>query len=249
MTAAGKAALESASRPPIQLVTIGSGDAEIKIGNETQLYRHEEKFHRPTAVAVRISDTLDDGGARPRGRRRSASWRSSGWALRIRVNLVAVDNESGDAGALREGGEAGRGEVGPGLRVDVGQGRQPRRRRPRRSAGQRPLLYISDPAQAEAAAKVAKDENCPLAIRADGLEALAELTAKISAAGVEQIVLDPGHAGPEGDARGPDQDPPAVAEELPPAGLPDDRLHHRRRSDHAGGRGEHATWPSTPAWW
>src|SRR4030065_100148 len=60
VTEAGKAALASASRPPIQLVVIGTGDKEIKIGNETQLYRHEEKFHRPTAVAVRISDALDE---------------------------------------------------------------------------------------------------------------------------------------------------------------------------------------------
>ena len=80
VTAAGKAALESASRPPIQLVVIGSGDAEIKIGNETQLYRHEEKFHRPAAVAVRISDTLDDAAIAARADGRSASWPSSGSA-------------------------------------------------------------------------------------------------------------------------------------------------------------------------
>ena len=60
VTAEAKAALESASRPPIQLVTIGTGENEIKIGNETQLFRHEERFHRPAAVAVRVSDTLDD---------------------------------------------------------------------------------------------------------------------------------------------------------------------------------------------
>jgi acetyl-CoA decarbonylase/synthase complex subunit gamma len=62
-------------------------------------------------------------------------------------------------------------------------------------AGRRPLLYISDPAQALAAAAVAKKEDCPLAVRADGLEALAELTAKLDAAGVEQIVVDPGTRG------------------------------------------------------
>jgi acetyl-CoA decarbonylase/synthase complex subunit gamma len=56
-------------------------------------------------------------------------------------------------------------------------------------------LYISDPAEAEAAANVAKEENCPLAIRADGLEALAELTPKVADAGVEEIVVDPGTRG------------------------------------------------------
>ena len=66
VTAEAKAALESASRPSIQLVTIGTGQGEIKIGNETQLYRHEEKFHRPAALAIRVSDTLgeDDIAAR-----------------------------------------------------------------------------------------------------------------------------------------------------------------------------------------
>ena len=84
VTAAGKAALESASRPPIQLVTIGSGDAEIKIGNETQLYRHEEKFHRPTAVAVRISDALDDAAVGRTGRGHRQARASSGSASRSR---------------------------------------------------------------------------------------------------------------------------------------------------------------------
>jgi acetyl-CoA decarbonylase/synthase complex subunit gamma len=61
--------------------------------------------------------------------------------------------------------------------------------------GRRPLLYVSDPAEAEAAAKTAKEHRCPLAIRANGLDALAELTAKITAQGVEEIVLDPGTRG------------------------------------------------------
>ena len=54
------------------------------------------------------------------------------------------------------------------------------------------LLYISDPAEAEAAAAKAKEAGCPLGIRADGVEALAELAPKIAEAGVEEIVLDPG---------------------------------------------------------
>ena len=44
---------------------------------------------------------------------------------------------------------------------------------------------IADQAQAEAAAKVAKENSCPLAVKADGLDALAELTPKIADAGVE----------------------------------------------------------------
>ena len=71
-------------------------------------------------------------------------------------------------------------------------------------AGQRPLLYISDPAQAEAAAGSPSRANCPLAVRADGLEALADLTAKIAAAGRGGNRARSRHARPEGHARGAD---------------------------------------------
>ena len=96
VTAEAKAALESASRPPIQLVVIGTGEQEVKIGNETQLFRHEEKFHRPTALAIRVSDTLDDAAL-------AAKLEAIGKlqfervGTKVGVNLVAVDNESGDA--------------------------------------------------------------------------------------------------------------------------------------------------------
>ncbi len=94
VTSQASAALEAASRPPIQLVTIGTGGNEIKIGNETQLYRHEEKFHRPTAIAVKISDRWEEAAITERAAAigRLAFDRVG---VRIRVNLVAVDSESG----------------------------------------------------------------------------------------------------------------------------------------------------------
>jgi acetyl-CoA decarbonylase/synthase complex subunit gamma len=93
VTPEAKAALDSASRPPIQLVVIGTGSGEIKIGNETQLYRHEEKFHRPAAVAVRIADTLDDAQVAARAEAIGGlAFERVG--TQTRVNLVAVDNQS-----------------------------------------------------------------------------------------------------------------------------------------------------------
>ena len=60
MTEEGKAALSEASAPPQQLVTIGTGEAKLEIGQETVLFRHEERFHRPAGVAVR-NDSGDGG--------------------------------------------------------------------------------------------------------------------------------------------------------------------------------------------
>jgi acetyl-CoA decarbonylase/synthase complex subunit gamma len=190
VTPAAVAALESASRPPIQLVTIGSGEAEVKIGNETQLYRHEEKFHRPTAVAIRVSDALDDAALAARAEA-IGKLVFERVGVRIRVNLVAVDNESGSPDRFEKAARLAAEKSGLAC-VLLSSKPEGLQRAAAALAGKRPLLYIADPAKAEAAARVAKDANCPLAVRADGVEALAELTGKLNAAGVEQLVLDPG---------------------------------------------------------
>lgn len=193
VTAEAKAALESASRPPIQLVRIGSGEREIKIGNETQLYRHEERFHRPTAVAVRIDDSLDDEAVAARAEAIGRlSFERVGTT--IGVDLVAVDNVSGDAARFEQAAKLAAEKSGlPCVLMSA----KPENLDKAAGAlsGGRPLLYITDPARAVAAAAVAKDNSCPLAIRADGLEGLAELSPRVAEAGVEEIVLDPGTEG------------------------------------------------------
>ncbi|MCP4377378.1 MAG: acetyl-CoA decarbonylase/synthase complex subunit gamma, partial [bacterium] len=52
--------LSDASAPPQRLIKIGSEANLIEIGQETVLYRHDEKFHHPTAIAMRLPDTTDD---------------------------------------------------------------------------------------------------------------------------------------------------------------------------------------------
>jgi acetyl-CoA decarbonylase/synthase complex subunit gamma len=58
--------------------------------------------------------------------------------------------------------------------------------------GTRPLVYGATPDNWEAFAELAKKYDAPMAIRADSLGGLAELTEKIKGMGVEDIVLDPG---------------------------------------------------------
>jgi acetyl-CoA decarbonylase/synthase complex subunit gamma len=193
VTDAGKAALESASRPPIQLVTIGSGEAEVKVGNETQLFRHEEKFHRPTAIAVTISDSLDENAIAERAEA-IGKLVFERVGTQVRVNLVAIDNQSNDPGRFAVAAKLAAEKSGLPCVLMASKAAN-LKAAAEAVSGTRPLLYIADPLQAEDAARVAKDARCPLGIRADGLESLAELTPKITALGVEEIVLDPGTRG------------------------------------------------------
>ena len=46
--------------PPIKLVTIGTGDRALKIGNEEVVYRHEKTFVHKPGIALLISDKEPD---------------------------------------------------------------------------------------------------------------------------------------------------------------------------------------------
>jgi acetyl-CoA decarbonylase/synthase complex subunit gamma len=60
------------------------------------------------------------------------------------------------------------------------------------AGGTKPLVYGATADNWEAFADLAKKHGAPMAIRADSLEALADLTAKVKGVGVDDIVLDPG---------------------------------------------------------
>jgi acetyl-CoA decarbonylase/synthase complex subunit gamma len=171
-------------------VTIGTDANEIKIGNETQLYRHEERFHRPAAVAVRVSDTLDEAALAQRAEKVGCLGFERVGTM-IKVNLVAVDNESGDAAKFEKAAKLAAEKSGLACVLMSAKAANLQKAAAALS-GQRPLLYVTDPAEAEAAAKVAKEAGCPLAVKAEKLEDFAELTPKLTAAGVEELVLDPG---------------------------------------------------------
>ena len=53
-----KQKLADAAAPPMRLVKFGSDDNQVQLGQETVLFRHEEKFYSPTVLAVTVSDKL-----------------------------------------------------------------------------------------------------------------------------------------------------------------------------------------------
>ena len=51
--------LESASAPPIRLVTVQGADGKVEVGNETVLYRHEKTFFHKPGIFLRVRDDED----------------------------------------------------------------------------------------------------------------------------------------------------------------------------------------------
>ena len=184
------AALGAAAAPPIVLVTIGTGDKKIEVGNETQMFRHDEKFHHPCGVAVRVSDTLDEAALAAKIETvNGLTFVRVG--LDIAVDLIAIDNESGDAARFATAAKAAADTCRCAIILMSGSP-EAMKAAAEPIKDHRPLLYAATTENVEAMAAVAKELGCPLAVAGDGLEAVAALTEKAKAAGVEQMMIDPG---------------------------------------------------------
>jgi len=180
-----KEQLAGAAAPPIRLVDIGSEAARHSIGQETQLFRHDEKFHNPCLVAVTLAD---DDAAFDERLEKIKGLKFTRVGTDISVDMIALLDKSGKADTFAKAAKAA-GESGMLLMLSSNKAANLKAAVAEVGA-QRPLLHAATADNAEDMAKIAKEANCPLAVRADSLEALADLTEKVKAAGVEDMVLD-----------------------------------------------------------
>ncbi len=183
----GKAALEGASAPPIKLITIGAGERKLEIGNETVLFRHEETFYHPTGLAPLVEASLPEEELASRlAELGEISFERVGQTLRL------------DAVALRGEGEAFvktaklAAEKSPLPLILMNEDPAVMGSALEACADKKPLIYAATSENVEAMAALAKQHGCPLAVRGDGLESLAELSEKAQAAGAADLVLDSG---------------------------------------------------------
>ena len=183
-----KLAVESA--PPIRTVEIGTGDGAFKVGGETVLFRHEKTFFNPTALAVLVSDDeADDAVSGKLARFKELSYERVG--LILKAEAVAVRSKTGDAAkfkALCEKVKAGT----QGGMILMAEDAGVMAEGVAACKDRKPLLYTATPDNADAMAKLAKENKLPLAAKAGDLEALAALVDKLAGAGVEDLVIDPG---------------------------------------------------------
>ncbi len=186
-----KAALEGASAPPIKLITIGVGERALKVGNETVLFRHEETFHHPTGLAVVADASLPEDEFASRVEAiAGASFERVGQTLRL------------DAVAVRgEGEEFVRAAEVAAERADLPlilMNEDPARMEQALGscAGKKPLICAATVENLDRMAALAKGAGCPLVVRGQGLDSLAELSQQAQAAGAGDLVLDSGARAP-----------------------------------------------------
>jgi acetyl-CoA decarbonylase/synthase complex subunit gamma len=180
---ASKKQLAESAAPPIRLVTLKAG-TEVKVGNEVVMFRHEKTFYNKPGVFVRVKASDPDIAKKVAA------------ADAYKVNYVGMDFII-DGFAVE-----GDGDLAAAVKAVRGASKRPLILISNDAAaldsalsglsGETALIYAADASNADALADVAKKHKAALVVKGDSMDALAELTQKVQAKGVEDIVLDLG---------------------------------------------------------
>ncbi len=186
-------ALAAAAAPPIRLVSIGTDPHKVEVGNETVLFRHEKTFYHEPGIFLRVRDTQEPATIET-AVREALSYSVERVGLALGLNGVAIENASGDPEAFARTVQQVRALT---QKPFILMAEDPAALKAALAVegGKRPLLYAATSANWQGMAALAKEAGLPLAVRDGDLSTLADLTEKIKAAGVEDLVLDPGTRG------------------------------------------------------
>lgn len=182
-----KAELAGASAPPMKLVRIGASETAVEIGQETVMFRHEEKFRKQPALAARIPASLSDQEALERlDRINDAVFVRAGAALGVRLAAIDLEGLTADSAAARVKALAAKSRAPLVLMTE-----DPATMSAAAAAvaAGKPLLYKATTGNAEAFIKIASETKCPLAVGGDCLETIADIVENARNKGVADIVL------------------------------------------------------------
>lgn len=186
VTDEAREALDSAAAPPIKKVKVGTGDKEVQLGDETVLFRHDKTFFHPTGLGFAVDDNDAELDAKIAA---IDDLQFDRVGQHYVVEFVALNNASGDAATFAAAAEKAAAKKAVILKAAdaavISAALD-------KIAAEKPLVYAATADNYEAMVEVAKKYEVPLAVYAEGLDALEDLVNKIVALGYKELVLDPG---------------------------------------------------------
>ncbi|MBN2185862.1 MAG: acetyl-CoA decarbonylase/synthase complex subunit gamma [Dehalococcoidia bacterium] len=185
-----KAKLTDLLAPPIKLVTIGSGENKIQIGNEEVIYRHEKTYHHAPGIGLLISDKEADDKIDEKIRK-IKELQFSWIGVTLKADLLALYFESGDRNRfLALVKKVYQSTDVPMILISEDMDALFSARD--LCADRNPLLYPVTKENIEETIPKIKEKPSPIGVRGDNLESLASLTLRLKDAGIEDVVLAPG---------------------------------------------------------
>ncbi len=182
-----KEALASAAAPPIRKVKMGAGEKEVEMGDETELFRHDKRFENPTVIAIKVKDNEDIDAKL--NNINDLYFERVG--QEFEVEAVALLNESGEASTFKSAAEKVAGGTDKNV-VLISEDPAAMEGALEVLADRKPLVYAATKDNYEKMTELAQSKGCPLGVKGDNLNDLAELVNKVLEKGYRELVIDSG---------------------------------------------------------
>lgn len=182
--------LAEASAPPIRPVKIAMKDAVKTAGGETVMFRHEKTFFNPTLIAGLLTTAMSDADVDAQiDKFNKLQFDRVG--LLLRPEMLVVKAANGDAGKFAALAKkvADKSDAAILLcteNLDVLKAGL------EAAKDRKPILGVATAANADAFGALAKEAGLPLVAQAEGYDALAELTTKLTGMGLKDLIIDAG---------------------------------------------------------
>lgn len=184
VTEESKKSLAESAAPPIRLITLKANGTEVKVGNEVCLFRHEKTFYNKPGLFLRVKASDPHIAAKVAA---ADAYKVNYVGMDFTLDGFAIEADGDLAGAVKAVRSATKRPLiligGDAAKLDAALSTL---------AGEQALIYAADSSNLDALAETAAKHHAALTVKADSLDALADLTVKAQAKGVEELVLEPG---------------------------------------------------------
>lgn len=181
---ASKKQLAESAAPPVRLITLKANGTEIKVGNEVCMFRHEKTFYNKPGLFLRVKASDSELAQKVAA------------ADAYKVNYVGMDFTLDGFAVEADGDLTAAVKTIRGLSkrplILIGSDAAALDSALSLLTGEGTLIYAADSSSYETLAETAKKHKAALVVKGNSLDALADLTPKVQAKGVEDMVLDLG---------------------------------------------------------
>ena len=176
--------------PEVREVQIGVGARAMKIGGEDILYRHELTFFNRTALTYDVWDTMEEAELRVRVKQ-ITNWRKFYVGEFLTLDAIAIRSVSDDANTFADCVKCVAEDTDLPL-VLCSFNPEVQEEGLKVVSDRNPLMYAANKDNWNEMLSLAKRYKVPVTLFSTDLDMLNSLAATFSAAGIEDIVLDPG---------------------------------------------------------
>ncbi len=179
-----KKQLAESAAPPIRLITLKADGTEVKVGNEVVMFRHEKTFYNKPGLFLRVKASDPDIAKKVAI---ADAYKVNYVGMDFTINGYAIEADGDLPAAVKAVRSATKRPL-----ILIGNDAAVLDSSLSLLANESTLIYAADSSNYEALADVAKKHKAVLVVKGESLDAIADLTQKVQAKGVEDMVLELG---------------------------------------------------------